>query len=306
MTMRSFGFFLEETFEGIKRHSTSSLVTFTQAFISLFLLGAMLIFIIIVNNFVSSFLNNMEMAAFLVDDLTQEQVVGLKDGILELPGVREVTYVSKEQAYAIMQQRTTVDIDDLLQDENPFPASLKIKVTSPKRARELAGLVEQLEGVDDVRYGEEQLATILPLFYGIEMTCFFLAIVLTGVTLLIIVNTIRLAILAREKEIKIMQLVGATSGFIRFPFLMEGLIYGVGGAALSLALLAIVYKLLLKYTTEHFVYNPWVVDYDLMMGNLALILFILGGLIGVIGSLIAVDKHMKKTEFQPSIPAEVG
>jgi len=304
--MRSLGFFLEETFEGIRRHSTSSLVTFLQAFISLFLLGAMLIFIIIVNNFVGNFLNNMEMAAFLDDNLAHEQVVELQEGILDLTGVREVTYVSKETAFAIMQARTTVDIDDLLYERNPFPASLKIKVTSPKRARELAGLIGQLEGINDVAYGEEQLSTILPLFYGIELTCFFLAIVLTGVTLLIILNTIRLAILSREKEIKIMQLVGATSGFIRFPFLLEGLIYGFGGAAVALGLLAIVYRTLLTYIETHYIYNPWIVDYDLMMGNLALVLFILGGLIGIIGSLIAVDKHLKKSDYKPSISAEVG
>jgi len=304
--MRSFGFFLEETFEGIRRHSTSSLVTFMQAFISLFLLGAMLILIIIVNNFVGNFLNNMEIAAFLADDLDQETVVDLREGVQDLPGVRDVTFVSKEEAFAIMQARTTVDIDDLLQERNPFPASLKIKVSSARRARELSGLIGQLEGVDDVAYGEEQLSTILPLFYGIELTCFFLTVVLTGVTLLIILNTIRLAILSREKEIKIMQLVGATSGFIRLPFLLEGLIYGFGGAAVALGLLAIVYRLLLNYIEEHYIYNPWIVDYDLMMGNLALVLFILGGLIGIIGSLIAVDKHLKRSDYEPSLTAEVG
>ncbi len=301
--MRSFGFFLEETFEGIKRHSASSLVTFLQVFISLFFLGVCLIFIIIINHFVSNFLNNMEMGAFLSDELTYEQSVELMDVVENLSGVRAVQYVSKEEAFAIMQQRTTVDIADLV-SENPLPASLKITVINPRAAEELAGSIALLEGVDDVAYGEAQLQSILPIFYGLEMISFYLAIFLVGATLITIVNTIRLAILTRAKEIKIMQLVGATSWFIRFPFLLEGLIYGIGGAALSLGLVAVGYSLLMDYIQNNYIFNPWMVDYDQMMANLAIMMFVLGGLIGVIGSLLAVDKHLKSDEYRPSLKSE--
>jgi len=301
--MRSFGFFLEETFEGIRRHSTSSLVTFLQVFISLFFLGVCLLFIIIINNFVGTFLNNLQMGAFLSDELTQQQAVELMDVVKKLPGVRDVTYVSKEEAFAIMKQRTTIDITDLVQ-ENPLPASLKITVASPRAAQELAGQVALLEGVEDVSYGEAQLQTILPIFYGLQITSFYLAVVLTVASLLTIINTIRLAILARAKEISIMQLVGATPGFIRLPFLIEGFIYGFSGAALALAFLAIGYSLLLNYVEAHYIFNPWIVDYDLMMGNLAIMLFVLGILIGVIGSLIAVDKNLKKEPYHPTLASE--
>ena len=303
--MRSFGFFLEETVEGIRRHSASSLVTFLQVFTSLFFLGVCLIFIIIINYFVGNFLNNLEMGVFLSNDLTYEQSVELMDVVKNLPGVIDVKYVSKEEAFAIMQQRTTVEISSLV-SENPLPASLKVTVESPRRAEELAASIALLEGVDDVTYGEAQLQSILPIFYGLELISFYLAIFLTGATLITIVNTIRLAILSREREIRIMQLVGATSWFIRFPFLLEGLIYGTGGAALSLGLLAIGYNLLMNYVTKHYIFNPWMVDYDLMMGNLAIMMFVLGGLIGVIGSLLAVDRHLKSDEHAPTLTSEAA
>ncbi len=300
--MRSFGFFLEETFEGIRRHSTSSLVTFLQVFISLFFLGVCLLFIIIINNFVGTFLNNLQMGAFLSDELTQQQAVELMDVVKKLPGVRDVTYVSKEEAFAIMKRQTSIDIEDLV--PNPLPASLKITVASPRAAQELAGQVALLEGVEDVSYGEAQLQTILPIFYGLQITSFYLAVVLTVASLLTIVNTIRLAILARAKEISIMQLVGATPGFIRLPFLIEGFIYGFVGAAFALAFLAIGYSLLLNYVEAHYIFNPWIVDYDLMMANLAIMLFVLGSLIGVIGSLVAVDKNLKKEPYHPTLTSE--
>jgi len=301
--MRNFGFFLKETVEGIRRHSTGSLVTFLQVFISLFFLGVCLIFIVTINHIVDSFLNNLEMGAFLRDDLTYEQAVDLMDVVKNLPGVREVKYVSKEEAFALMQQRTTVDIADLVR-QNPLPASLKITVSTPRAAEELAAKIALLEGVDDVSYGEAQLQAILPIFYGLELISFFWAVFTAGATLVTIANTIRLGILARKKGIRIMQLVGATSWFIRIPLLIEGLIYGIGGAALALGFVAVSYDAVLKAIAARNIFNPWMVDFDLMMGNLAIMLFVLGAVIGVIGSLIAVDRHLRDESYRPQVATE--
>ncbi|MCX6647302.1 MAG: permease-like cell division protein FtsX [bacterium] len=294
--MRSFGFFLKETLDGIRRHSTGSLVTFVQVFMSLFFLGLSLIIIININNIVGNFLNNLEMGAFLDDNITYEQAVDLINIVEDLPGVREVTYVSKEEAFAFVQQHTTIDISDLLA-ENPLPASLKITVNSPRIAEELKGSIVLLDGVNDVRYGEAQLQTILPWLYALELISFYASIFLTWFALITIANTIRLAILNRQKEIKIMQLVGATSWFIRLPFLIEGLIYGIIGAALAIGIIAIGYNLVLKYVTEQFIFTPITVDFNMMIGNLAIMVFVLGAFVGVIASLIAVDKHLSQDVY---------
>ena len=291
--MRSFGFFLRETLEGIRRHSTGSLVTFVQVFISLFFLSLSLIIIININNVVDNFLNNLEMGAFLDDNITYEQAVELIDVVENLPGVREVAYVSKEEAFAFVQQHTTIDISDLVA-ENPLPASLQITVNSPRTAEELKGSIILLEGVNDVRYGEAQLQSILPWLYALELISFYASIFLTWFALITIANTIRLAILNRQRQIKIMQLVGATSWFIRLPFLIEGFIYGIIGAGLALGIIAIGYNFLLQYITRQFIFTPLTVDFNMMMGNLAIMVFILGALIGVIASLIAVDKHLSE------------
>jgi cell division transport system permease protein len=296
--MRSFGFFLKETIEGIRRHSTQNLVTFLQVFISLFFLGMCLIFIINVNHFVGNFLNNLEMGAFLSDDLSYEETIALKSTIEHLPGVRQVTYISKEEAFAMMQERSSMDLTDLVRT-NPLPATLKITVDSPKTARELAGSIELLQGVDSVKYAEDQLESLLPFFYGLELASFFMAIFTAVATLMTIMNTIRLAILTRRHEIRIMQLVGATSWFIRLPFLLEGLVYGFGGALLALGFLAGGYHLILIGIANRNPYNPLMLDFDVMMSNLAIMMFFLGGLIAVIASLIAVGKHLEEDLYRP-------
>lgn len=297
--MRSLGFFLRETFEGIRRHSIGSLVTFLQVFSSLFMLGICLMFIININSVLASFLTNLEMIAFLKDTTTVEQANDLMDVVKRLPGVRKVHYISKEEALEFMRQRMSIDIKEFL-DRNPLPASLKITVANPKIAGDLAGPIELLEGVEDVRYGKEQLQSLMPIIYLFILIFFFMTLIFAAITLVTITNTVRLAILARRQEIKIMQLVGATSWFIRVPFMLEGFIYGILGAAMALILHAITYNLVLEGFAARNPYNPWMISFELMMNNLSLIIFILGGVIGVIASLIAVGKHLEEDIYRPT------
>jgi cell division transport system permease protein len=239
------------------------------------------------------------MGAFLTEGLSIDQVTELKSNIEHMPGVKKVTFISKEEAMAIMQERSTVDINGVVRPIFSFPAAFKIVVNSSDAANALAPQIKQLDGVDDVRYGESQLETLLPFFYGIELVSFFWAVFTAIATLFTIMNTIRLAILARKREIRIMQLVGATSWFIRLPFLFEGLVYGLGGAALALILLAIGYRLILWGVANRSVYNPLFLDFRLMMSNVAVMMFILGGLIATIASLIAVGKHLEEDIYRP-------
>jgi cell division transport system permease protein len=118
-------------------------------------------------------------------------------------------------------------------------------------------------------------------------------------------NTIRLAILTRKNEIRIMQLVGATSWFIRLPFLIEGLVYGLGGAVLAMGFLAGGYHLILVGISNRNPYNPLMLDFNLMMNNLAILMFFLGGLIAIIASLIAVGKHLEEDLYRP-MPQKQG
>ena len=296
--MRSFGFFLKETIEGIHRHSVGSLVTFLQVFISLFFLGMFLIIIINVNHFVQTFLNNLEMVAFLSDDLTQTKSVDLIHSVQQLQGVRNVKYVSKDEAIDFMEKQSKMDLKNIVR-QNPLPASLRITVDNPGTAANLAPTISQLDGVKDVRYGDDLLQAILPWAYAFELGSFFIAIFLAGVTLITIMNTVRLAILTRKREIRIMQLVGATSWFIRLPFLIEGLIYGIGGSALALALLGIGYELTLKGIASRGMMYLGMLDLNTMMSNLATMMIILGVMIAVIASLIAVGKHLEEDLYRP-------
>jgi cell division transport system permease protein len=296
--IRSFSFFLKETIDGIRRHSTGSIVTFLQVFISLFFLGVCLIVIINVNHFVDNFLNNLEMGAFLADDLTHEQTEDLMDTIKHLPGVRDVEYISKEEAFTIMQERSTMDISDLVRT-NPFPASIKITVDSPQAASDLASPIRRMTGITEVNYAKEQLQVYLPVFHLVEFVCFFLTIVTVIATLFTIMNTVRLAIFTRRKEIRIMQLVGATSWFIRVPFLIEGLVYGLIGAFLAMLILGVGYELVIGGMAKRSIYLPGMLDFNVMISNLAIMMFILGGFTSIIASLIAVGKHLEEDIYRP-------
>ncbi|HEX9744024.1 MAG TPA: permease-like cell division protein FtsX [bacterium] len=303
--MRSFGFFLKETIEGIRQHSTGSLVTFLQVFISLFFLGMSLLVITNINHVVDGLLNNLEIRAFLADDLSIDETPALMDKIKEMSGIVDVKYISKEEAFVIMQERTTIDISDLVQT-NPLPASLEITIENPSVAGEQAAQVSEFAGVEDVRYAEDELEKLLPALYGAELFSFLLAILIAIVTMMTIANTIRLAIHARRKEIKIMQLVGAAAWFVRIPFMLEGFIYGIIGAVIAVVVVGIVYSLILVIYSMRNLYNPFMLDFDVMMGNVGLMLLVLGGFIGTIASLIAVGKHLEEDLYRHPVPEKVS
>jgi len=296
--MGSFGFFLKETIDGIRQHSTGSFVTILQVFISLYFLGMSLLVITNINHIIDGFLDNLEIKAYLSDEVSIKQAAELEDKILSLQGVREVKYVSKEEAFGFMQERTAIDISDLV-TKNPLPASINITAKNPKIASEIAGMVRSLEGVDDVTYGEEQLSKILPFFYGAELFSFLLAIFIAAVTMITIANTVRLAIYARRKEIQIMQLVGATGWFIRIPFVLEGFVYGMVGSGLALISEAIVYSIILNIIAAKKIFLPLIIDFNLMIVNLTIMMFVLGAFIGIIASLIAVGKHLEEDMRRP-------
>jgi cell division transport system permease protein len=175
---------------------------------------------------------------------------------------------------------------------NPFPASLRIKVKSTQEIDSIAKEIGTMAGVEEVNYAAESLGKILPIFYFIQVSCFFLSIILAGMTLFSITNTVKLAIHSRRQEIRIMRLVGATDRFIRWPFVLEGMFYGFAGAFAAFLLASGAYALVMKYVNMS---NPVIslfVSTGQVMLNLGVLMLVIGILVGMIGSFISVDKHL--------------
>ncbi len=230
----------KEGVSGFKRARLSSIITIFTMTISLMLLGLFAIIYQNTNSIIQSFRDKVEMEVFLSAELDSTQTVQVKANALSVPGVVSAVYISKDDAARIFKKEFGEDINTVL-DFNPLPASLKLRLfpeyKNSDSARTVHSILSSIEGVDDVVYRKTLLEILdrrVKIFIGASAAI--------GGTLLIaaiflVSNTIRLTIYAKRKMITTMKLVGATRGFIRMPFLIEGMLHGLIGGTLSAGLI---------------------------------------------------------------------
>ncbi len=171
-----------------------------------------------------------EMVAMLDRTLTEQDYFTIGESILSIQGVEEAEYVSKEQALQEMsgQMGEYAELFSELQgEENPLYAQYNIRITDPSQTASIMDTVSQISGVEIVHSPESLIRTFLNVQQWVQIVSWGLVIVLGVVSAVVISNTIRLTVFARRREINIMKFVGATNGFIRMPFFVEGMTVGL-------------------------------------------------------------------------------
>ncbi len=282
-------YIIREGVSGFTRAKLSMIAAITTICVSLLLLSTFTILAINANSVVESLREKVEMEAFLADQLTLIETSIVRDSIATLEGVREVRYVSKEQAAQIFKEEFGEDINRVL-DFNPLPASVKIFLKDGYKTAEGAEMVyaavKEISGVEEVIYRKTMLemldrraSTILWIVLGI-------GVFITISSIFLVANTIRLAIYAKRKIVQTMKLIGATKAFIRWPFVLEGIIQGLLGGGLAGAILFLVFEYLGKWISTElsdFVHVQ-TFYYGVIVG--------LGCLLGFIGSLISIRRFI--------------
>ena len=282
---------LKEGFSGFKRAKLSMFAAVFTICVSLLLLSFFAILFLNANSVVNSLREKVEMEAFLNDQLSNDQITEVKGLVEMLDGVREVHYVSKEEAAKIFQQEFGEDIFKIL-NFNPLPASLKIFLKegykTAKHAESIVYQVKSLKGVDDVIYRKQLLEMLderAKLFLWIT---FGIGIFITLSSVILVANTIRLAIYAKRKIIQTMKLIGATRGFIRLPFLLEGFLQGLLGGLIAAGIVFVLFNYLEQWLTvslSQFVYvQPY---YYSIIGGV-------GCVLGLFGSMISVRRFISE------------
>lgn len=199
-----------------------------------------------------TFQKEIEVIAFLEEGHGVEEVQDLRLRLLEQDGVESVSYVSKEEAMTEFRAQLGPD-SDLLEvlDENPLPASLRLRLTEGARTSDklerLATWMRAIPGVEEVRYGDQwvqRLERYVQVFLLLDLLVGGIVVVSA---LFVVSNTVRLTVLARERSIEIMRLVGATDWFIRTPFLLEGALQGAAAAGVAMAVLWTVHRYAIRF-----------------------------------------------------------
>lgn len=281
---------LRESISGFQRAKLATFLSIVTIGISLLLLGMFAVATVNASRFIDALRDKVEMEAFLQEPLTPEDILRLQSEITSVEGVEHTTFVSKDDAAKIFREEFGEDITTVL-EFNPLPPSFKIHLReeyrNARQAQAVHDRVAALGGVDNVLYRKTLLEIIDERAVTIHNLTLGLGVLISLSAIFLVSNTIRLAIYAKRRLLRTMELVGATAGFIRLPFLLEGIIQGLVGGAIAAAVLYI----LLEYAAQL-----------LSMGFSAFIrmdpLFYLtvagtGVLLGFIGSVISVLRFIR-------------
>ena len=228
----------------------------------------------------------VEVRAFISDSTEIESVAAAMKDIGEFPEVARVDYLSKEQALE-RARKEMGEFADVF-EAGVLPASIEVHLRpgmrSPAIVKSIADRIRTYHFVDDVRYGEEWVEKLYRLRTIATVAGIALGVAFAAVAVIIIGATIRMTVLARAKEISIMRLVGATDMFIRLPFLIDGLVKGVFGGLLALLFVWIANRVV----NEYFIQTIWFEREMIFFGVVA------GALMGVLGSLVSVGRHLRR------------
>ena len=302
VSMSSFIYFFKQSLQGFARNLSTTLGSIITIFLSLFIIGLFLMGGAVIQTIVESVENEVSITAYVSDDAKESDIAAAQDYIRGLDGVASVSFTTKEQALEKFREMSSnaAIVDEL--GGNPLPASIDIELSDPQKVEEVAQQIEssdQFKKVadednpsDSLKYGQRTVERLFSVTNYIRYIGLALIVLLVFIALVFINNTIRLAIMARRKEIAIMRLVGASNGFIRGPFLMEGALHAIIGAALAIVCIELIRNLALPRLQASLAFLPIEVAPNTFL-FIYLILLVAGLIIGLIGSMLAMRRYLK-------------
>lgn len=287
-----FGYFFRESGTNLRRNKLMTTAAVLTAAVSLVLLGGVLIIGDFVGGFTGELEEQVEVSVFLVDDITEEQKDGVQSTLVELQPdiVGDLRYVSKSEAFQEFKELyedNPVITENV--DESVLPASFRVKMADPERVDVIASKLEGNPAVEEIVDQRETVERLISLTGMLRTFSAGLVAVLFGAAVLLIANTIQLAIYARRKQIEIIKLVGATNWFVRVPFMLEGVAVGVAGAIIALVVLTAGKAFAMGRLPVWF---PTATLQGVDPGRV-LWLLVIGTVIGALGSAVALRRFLE-------------
>ena len=251
-----------------------------------------------VNHIMNTVESSQEIQVFIKNDASDEEITKIGEQIKELDGVNKVTFVSKDEALQIMQGRLgeTSYLLEGYKENNFLKASYKVTFTDLKYANEVESQINQIDNITKITSSNETISKLLSIAKGIRIVTAAILVALVIGSIFIIANTIKLTVYARRKEISIMKYVGATNSFIRWPFVVEGILIGIISAAISILLVGVIYTIVaakLLATTLVKGLGMTLVSFTDMFVMIILVYLALGIGIGILGSALSMRKYLE-------------
>lgn len=295
MTANSIRYVLRETAHSLRRNPWLSLASVMTVMVSLTILGFSVFFLANAANMAKTVESELEIAVFVQNGTTSQDVDNLKQQIEKLPGIASVTLVPKDQALADLGKSIGSGQSSLLADlggSNPLPDKLTVKIVDAQNVHSLADQINGLPNIERVRYGQDFVDKLLTFTNWIRWVGVGVIVAFAIASIVLISINIRMNLFSRRREIQIMKLVGASNGFIRWPFLIEGLVLGFFGGGLAAILVGVAYHSIAGYVHATIAFLP-VVQNNVLFSQVVWGLTLAGMAMGAIGSAISLRKFLR-------------
>ena len=297
MKYNRFGYLIGEGFSNVFKNKKSTGASLMIMCATMIIFGIFLMLSENINHFVDDIKSEQGFQVFIETDATEEQIQEVGDKIRALDGVSTVDFKDKEYAMNVLKEKFG-DKAYLVEvyGSDFYSTSYIVTLTDLKLSKNVQNEILQFENVKKITSSDETVTTLLAVANGIKIVTAVILILLVIISIFIISNTIKLTVHARRKEISIMKYVGATNSFIRWPFIVEGMIIGILSSAISIVIVGGAYSLL----AEQAVNNTFMIKIGLsllsfkdMISSIIVVYMLLGIGIGALGSVISMRKYLK-------------
>ncbi len=293
--IRIIGRSIRDAFKSIGRNFSLSFASIMCTTITLILVSVAIICAANIENATKLIEDELSIVIYLDSGLSEDKINNIKIDINSQSNVDECLFKSKDEWKLEMKDYSESygTILDYL-DDNPLLDSFQVKVYDIDDIHKTAEYIKSIEGVKEVKYGEEMVETVISTFDIVEKIVIIVVIALILVTAFLISNTIKLTIINRRNEIEIMRLVGASNTSIKLPFVIEGFIIGIIGSIIPICITIYGYVILFTKMGGELFSNLIILikPYNFVF-YVSIVLVIIGALVGMYGSLKAVRKHLK-------------
>jgi cell division transport system permease protein len=290
--MRSFFFLIGEAFINLRRHSLMTVAAVTTIAVALSLIGAFALMSYQANVATNRAASEFEIHVYCREQVKKEAIPAIKKRLEGISGIRSVRYISKEKAFNEYAKNLPIDTRGI---PNQFNETFVLLLKDPAKGSQIASVIRGWhEEVEEVALPEAEMGGLLRIMTFMKYLGALTGALLLIGALLVVSNTIRLSVFTRRREIRIMQIIGASPSFIRLPLFIEGLIHGILGGALAGICLAVV-----NHYTQGLIESviPMLSRYfaPIDMKNIAMQSVAVGALLGAAGSLLSIHRYLRLT-----------
>ncbi len=293
MALHRITYFLGRALGSIRQNVAINLMAMGTVALSFLIFSVFFLLFQNLNSFLRVWEKRIQIIAYLADGLKEEAIEAIRDHLVSMPEVEAVRFVSKEAAMAMLKEHLG-DQDQILEGfgVDILPASFEIQLRGAYRnsgsIRQVVPQVRNIDGVSDIQYGQQWIDRFSAFMDIYRFSTFLLGLLLSMTIAFIVSNAIRLSIYSRREELEIMKLVGATPGFIKIPFYIEGGLQGIVGSSVSLLILLLLYLLFLSELSDRVRFYGLFMDIHFLTPAAALLIIAGGGFLGFLGSFVSL------------------